>query len=103
MRWIESNLRGERSESGIVIWNSVSIADTRSVNVNESSSPDSNRDSSGAGLTGLPATERMSSMILVWSSMRVLLPCLRRGLACFVLRHDVREQNIGQAPVTGRG
>lgn len=64
MRLMESNLRGFKSRSGIVMPNSASIPLTRSVSANESSRPESNRLSSGSG-----ETLRLAA---VWTILRIL-------------------------------
>ena len=64
MRLMESNLRGLRSRSGMVIPNSVSMPLTRSVRAKESRRPESNRLSSGSGETGRLAA--------VWTILRIL-------------------------------
>src|SRR5262249_17929607 len=70
--------------------NSVSSAPTRSVNVNESSKPDSKSDSPAAGLMGLPKTSGMIQMILSRYSIKSVLP------------HRVGEQHRRQPAVTRR-
>src|SRR5665213_531588 len=51
-----SNFRAEKSESGIDTPNSASSPEIKSVSANESSIPDANRLSSGAGSSGWSAT-----------------------------------------------
>src|ERR1700722_13980420 len=110
---MESNLRGVRSASGTRMENSVSSADTRSVSENESSMPDSNSDSSGAGYTGLAATRRTISRILAcWILLGPILldwsiPFLfgfgSRLPVDAILIHQVLKQRGGQAMVSGVG
>src|ERR1035441_7868681 len=100
MRSTESNFRGWRSESGIRIENSFSIALTRSARLKESSSPDSKSDSRGEGSMGSGAKLRMMLTILVRLSMGFLVRRLQPDLLInFVLPQDVFEQCIGQAAI----
>src|ERR1039458_3246670 len=80
MRSRVSNLRGVRSESGMLMENSRSSAATKSARAKESSSPDSKRDSPGDGSMGLPANCRRTSRILFWRVMENLVRSFRTSL-----------------------
>src|SRR5262249_49586552 len=102
MRATLSNLRGVRSESGMRIENSRSSPATKSARANESSKPDSKRDSSGEGLMGFPANCRSTSTILIWSFMRNLLPGRGPGLLIsFEQLHQIGEQHTGETVIAG--
>src|SRR5258708_18179442 len=104
MREIESNFRGFKSESGILMENAFSSALTMSGSANESSRPESNSDSSGsAGGVFLEMVRMMSaicSCLFICYPASQLLADLR---VLFVIVHQVPEQRVAEAAVTRPG
>src|SRR5580658_2490364 len=103
-----SNLRAERSESGIVIPNSPSRPLTKSVRANESSNPDSNSDSSAPGLRVVPLmlcrTLRIRASVSTSSSLHGRF-CERTVPHFVVLKsvHQVCHQRICKRMITIAG
>src|SRR2546427_7995968 len=104
MREIESNLRGFRSESGILMENAFSRALRTSGSANESSRPESNSDSSGWGVVFFLEIVRMMLAICACLSIGVRPGKLFPRLVVFiVIVHEIAEQPISEPPVAGSG
>src|SRR5260370_5852053 len=96
MRAMDSNLRGFRSESGILIPNSRSSSLTTSGSANESRYPASNNDSSASGTAGFFETLFTMAMIRSLLSIRDLgLYGQKPG----VLRHQLVEQHAANQAI----
>src|SRR5216683_7291467 len=102
MREIESNLRGFRSESGILMENAFSKALKTSGSANESRRPESNSDSSGSGVVFFLEMVRIISLICACLSIGTcqLFPHL---IVFFVIVHEIPEERVPEPPVPGRG
>src|ERR1017187_661113 len=103
-----SNLRDDKSESGMVTPNSSSRPVTKSVRANESNSPETNSDSSAPGLISFPDT---FCRILRIRACGSICHSLRRSFAaiccpflvCMVAGYQVGQQRVGQRPVSLAG
>src|SRR5438128_819827 len=104
MRAIESNLRGFRSESGILMENAFSSALRTSGRANESSRPESKSDSSGSGLMFFLENVRIISVIcaclLIGTCPGKLVPHFG---VFIVIVHEIAEQRVSEPPVARRG
>src|SRR5256885_8143276 len=104
MREIESNLRGFRSESGILIEKAFSSALSTSGRANESRRPESKSDSSGSGVVFFFETARIISVIcaclFIGTCAGKLFP---HFIVFFVIVHEIAEERVSEPPVTGRG
>src|SRR5271155_3057861 len=96
MREMLSNLRGFRSESGILIWNCVSSSPTISGSAKESKNPESNRDSSAAGTEFFFETFLSIAMIVSLLSIRSLGANREKPI---VLLHQLVHQHVGNQPI----
>src|SRR5579862_3002917 len=112
MREIESNLRGFRSESGILIENAFSSALSTSGRAKESSRPESKSDSSGSA--GMSFFAMVLTISAIWACLfidsvgsltcrvgrhpREFVPDFR---VLFVIVHEIAEERVAQAPVSG--
>src|SRR2546422_3548261 len=99
MRAIESNLRGFRSESGILIENAFSSALRTSGKANESSRPESKSDSSGSGVMFFLEIVRIMSVICACLLFMRTCPgkLLPRFVVFIVIVHEIAEEQIGRA------
>src|SRR5258708_4966107 len=101
MREIESNLRGFRSDSVILMENAFSCALKTSGNANESSKPESNRDSSGSGLLFFWETALIISVICACLFIGARSGKLFPHFGVFVvIVHEIPEECIPDPPVT---
>src|SRR5882724_5820769 len=103
MREIVSNLRGFRSESGILMENAFSKALKTSGSANESSRPESNSDSSGSGVVFFLEMVLIISLICACLSIGTCSGQLFPHLVVFlVIVHEIPEECVSEPPVTGR-
>src|SRR5579862_556155 len=103
MRATESILRGVRSESGMRMENSLSRALTMSVSAKESSTPDSNRDSSGARVSGLPDSFSTISVIFACLFIRGLVGYFGADFQVAIVQpHYILKERGGQSLITER-
>src|ERR1700722_16389095 len=96
MREMVSNLRGFRSESGILIWKWVSSSPTMSGSAKESKNPESNRDSSAAGTEFFFETFLRMAMIVSLLSIRSLGANREKPI---VLIHQLLNQHVGNQAI----
>src|SRR5579864_3217926 len=100
MRAMDSNLRGFRSESGILIWNSRSNSLTTSGSAKESKKPESNNDSSASG-TG-DFLETFFTMAMIRSLLSIGSFGARREKPV-VLRHQLLDQHVADQTIARAG
>src|SRR5438874_13842161 len=104
MREIESNLRGFRSESGILMENAFSRALKTSGRANESSSPESNSDSSGSGVVFFLEIVRIISVICACLFMGTCAGKLfSRFIVFIVIVHEIAEERVSEPAVSRPG
>src|SRR5690349_8409829 len=100
MREMDSNLRGFKSESGILIWNSRSSSPTMSGSAKESRKPESNNDSSASGRSFFLVTPFRIAAIRSLLSIRSLHA---HGEKLVVLSHQFVEQHAADQAISGAG
>src|SRR2546422_2354595 len=100
---MESNFRGFRSESGILMENAFSKALKTSGSAKESSRPESNSDSSGSGVVFFLEMVRIISLICACLSIGFRSGQLFPHLIVFlVIVHEIPEERVSEPAVTGR-
>src|SRR5580693_4365284 len=97
MRAMDSNLRGLRSASGILIWNSRSSSPTISGSAKESRNPESNSDSSASGTESFFETFLRMVMIRALLSIGCVGASREKSL---VLRHQFVGQHVSHQAIT---
>src|ERR1700726_2711563 len=98
MRVMDSNFRGCKSESGILMPNSRSRSLTKSGSAKESRKPESNSDSSGSG--GAVLFEALRTMARMRSLLSIGSFRADREKAV-VLRHQLVEEHTAGRAITG--